>query len=105
MHVISGLGSAYANFLTPGSEIMEPEVSAENEVPYTTWKVREEGEVCHTIDYIFYSQQQLEVDGILGVPSPEDVGEGKVPSYHYPSDHFSLVCDFSFKSSYQLNDS
>lgn len=32
-----------------------------NEPPYTTWKIREDGEVCHTIDYVFYSQDKLKV--------------------------------------------
>lgn len=36
-----------------------------NEPPYTTWKVREEGEVCHTIDYIFYSRDKLKVTNFL----------------------------------------
>lgn len=37
------------------------EISMENEPPYTTWKIREDGEVCHTIDYIFYSKDQFKV--------------------------------------------
>lgn len=36
-----------------------------HEPPYTTWKVREEGEVCHTIDYVFYSRDKLKVNAIL----------------------------------------
>lgn len=35
--------------------------SIDNEPSYTTWKIREEGEICHTIDYIFYSKQSLQV--------------------------------------------
>lgn len=31
------------------------------EPPFTTWKIREEGEVCHTIDYVFYSRDKLKV--------------------------------------------
>lgn len=26
------------------------------DAPYTTWKVRGDGEYCHTLDYIFYNQ-------------------------------------------------
>lgn len=37
------------------------ELSIENEPAYTTWKIREEGEVCHTIDYIFYSKSKFKV--------------------------------------------
>lgn len=33
----------------------------DNEPPFTTWKIREDGEVCHTIDYIFYSSDKLKV--------------------------------------------
>ncbi|XP_073974101.1 NADP/NADPH phosphatase nocturnin isoform X2 [Rhodnius prolixus] len=63
------------------------------EPPYTTWKVREEGEVCHTIDYIFYSKGGFRVSSLLDFPTGEEIGECRVPSFGYPSDHFSLVCD------------
>lgn len=32
-----------------------------NEPPFTTWKIREEGEYCHTIDYVFYSRDSFKV--------------------------------------------
>lgn len=32
-----------------------------HEPPYTTWKIREDGEVCHTIDYVFYSRDKFKV--------------------------------------------
>jgi nocturnin len=28
----------------------------EEDAPYTTWKVRGDGEYCHTLDYIFYNK-------------------------------------------------
>ena len=68
-----------------------------SEPPYTTWKIREEGEVCHTIDYVFFSQDTFTVEAVLDFPTGEEIGEGRVPSFGYPSDHFSLVCDFRFK--------
>lgn len=37
------------------------EMLAENEPPFTTWKIREDGEVCHTIDYVFYSEDKFKV--------------------------------------------
>lgn len=37
------------------------EEMARREPPFTTWKIREDGEVCHTIDYIFYSMDKLKV--------------------------------------------
>ncbi|KAF2892734.1 hypothetical protein ILUMI_13440 [Ignelater luminosus] len=72
--------------------------SADGEPLYTTWKIREEGEVCHTIDYVFYSKNAMDVEAVLDFPSSEDIGEDRVPSFLYPSDHFSLVCDFRLAS-------
>lgn len=42
-----------------------------NEPPFTTWKIREEGEVCHTIDYVFYSQDKLKVNNNFSSSSNE----------------------------------
>ncbi|XP_076316224.1 nocturnin-like [Tachypleus tridentatus] len=80
------LDSAYAHY---SNRYEEP--------PYTTWKIREEGEFCHTLDYIFFDKDSLELDSLLDLPREEDIGEDRVPSFRYPSDHFSLVCDFCFK--------
>lgn len=68
------------------------------EPDYTTWKIREEGEVCHTIDYVFYTKNTLKAEAVLNFPSGDEIGEGRVPSYTYPSDHFSLVSDFRISS-------
>ncbi|PNF20554.1 Nocturnin [Cryptotermes secundus] len=76
--------------------------AAPREPPYTTWKIREEGEVCHTIDYVFYSLDSFSVEAVLDFPTGEEIGEGRVPSFGYPSDHFSLVCDFRLKSACEL---
>lgn len=92
------LGSAYADCdIKTGDERGFPvvdECSSLREPPYTTWKIRDEGEVCHTIDYIFYQKNNMEVEAILEFPTGEEIGENRVPSLSYPSDHFSLVCDF-----------
>ncbi|VVC28506.1 Hypothetical protein CINCED_3A022165 [Cinara cedri] len=67
------------------------------EPPYTSWKIRGgEGEVMHTIDYMFYSKNKLTVSSLLNMPIERDIGENRVPSMSYPSDHFSLVSDFYF---------
>ncbi|XP_055550964.1 nocturnin isoform X2 [Wyeomyia smithii] len=73
------------------------EQSAAYEPPYTTWKIREEGEVCHTIDYVFYSKDQMTVKNCLMFPSGEEISPDRTPSFQYPSDHFSLVCDFELQ--------
>ncbi|KAH8406636.1 hypothetical protein KR222_000254, partial [Zaprionus bogoriensis] len=68
--------------------------SMKREPPYTTWKIREDGEECHTIDYVFYTPEQLKIKNCLEFPGGEQIGKNRTPSYQYPSDHFSLVCDF-----------
>ncbi|KAL3067465.1 hypothetical protein OYC64_017236 [Pagothenia borchgrevinki] len=82
-----GLDSAYKRLSEDGST--EPE--------YTTWKIRPTGECCATLDYIWYSRDTLRVDAVLDMPTEEQIGPNRLPSFSYPSDHLSLVCDFSFK--------
>ncbi|KAG7453344.1 hypothetical protein JOB18_009572 [Solea senegalensis] len=81
------LDSAYKKLSKDG--LTEPE--------YTTWKIRPTGECCTTLDYIWYSQELLRVDTVLDMPTEEQIGPNRLPSFSYPSDHLSLVCDFSFK--------
>lgn len=64
---------------------------------YTTWKIRSVGDICHTIDYMWYTRDKVAPVTLLGLPTNEDVGPGRLPSFKYPSDHLSLVCDFQFK--------
>ncbi|MEE6461531.1 hypothetical protein FKM82_001313 [Ascaphus truei] len=68
----------------------------ESEPPYTTWKIRPTGECCLTLDYIWYSQHALKVNSALSLLTEEQIGPNRLPSFNYPSDHLSLVCDFSF---------
>ena len=82
-----GLDSAYKKLSKDG--LSEPE--------YTTWKIRSTGECCTTLDYIWYSRDALRVDAVLDMPTEEQIGPNRLPSFSYPSDHLSLVCDFSFK--------
>lgn len=82
-----GLDSAYKKLSRDG--LTEPE--------YTTWKIRPTGECCTTLDYIWYSRDMLRVNAVLDLPTEEQIGPNRLPSFSYPSDHLSLVCDFSFK--------
>lgn len=82
-----GLDSAYKKLSQDG--LTEPE--------YTTWKIRPTGECCTTLDYIWYSQGTLSVDAVLDLPTEEQIGPNRLPSFSYPSDHLSLVCDLRFK--------
>lgn len=81
------------------TERTKADQSAAYEPPYTTWKIREEGEVCHTIDYVFYSKDHFRIKNCLMFPSGDEISPDRTPSYQYPSDHFSLVCDFELQSS------
>ncbi|XP_029654487.1 2',5'-phosphodiesterase 12-like [Octopus sinensis] len=50
------------------------------------------------IDYIFYDKNKLKVDSYLSLPDDEVVKENvALPSVCFPSDHISLVADFSAK--------
>lgn len=73
--------------------------SMQGEPPYTTWKVREEGEQCHTIDYVFYSRSAFSVSALSDFPTAEALGPGRTPSFQYPSDHFSLCVDLRLRDS------
>ncbi|XP_062856642.1 nocturnin isoform X1 [Trichomycterus rosablanca] len=81
-----GLDSAYRSLSADGT----------TEPSFTTWKIRPSGESCSTLDYVWYSRHRFSVDAVLNMPSEEQIGPDRLPSYHYPSDHLSLVCDFSF---------
>ncbi|XP_033743247.1 nocturnin-like [Pecten maximus] len=87
-----GIASAYSHLSTEGQE-----------PNYTTWKIRgthdgQKTESCKTIDYIWYSTDKASITSVLNLPSPEAIGEARLPSYTYPSDHFSLVCDVVINS-------
>nr|XP_015821179.2 nocturnin isoform X1 [Nothobranchius furzeri] len=82
-----GLTSAYRLLSSDG----------QSEPAYTTWKIRPSGESCGTLDYIWYTHGALSVEKLLDIPTEEQIGPGRLPSYHYPSDHLSLLCDISFR--------
>ncbi|XP_030001085.1 nocturnin-like isoform X3 [Sphaeramia orbicularis] len=82
-----GLDSAYKLLSSDG----------QTEPPYTTWKIRPSGESCSTLDYIWYTQNALSVECLLDLPTEDQIGPDRLPSYHYPSDHLSLLCDISFR--------
>uniref|UniRef100_A0A3P9HY38 Nocturnin n=1 Tax=Oryzias latipes TaxID=8090 RepID=A0A3P9HY38_ORYLA len=82
-----GLDSAYKKLSQDGS----------TEPKYTSWKIRATGECCSTLDYIWYTRDTLKVNAVLDMPTEEQIGPDRLPSYSYPSDHLSLVCDFTFR--------
>lgn len=70
-HKSLGLSSAYADLIAAQGVRLPKPVENEShdetdaidnhEPPFTTWKIREDGETCHTIDYMFYSPDKLKV--------------------------------------------
>ena len=68
----------------------------DDDLKYTTWKVRESGEQKHILDYIFHSSDTLETIETLDMPTEEQLGEDRVPSLTFPSDHLSLLAKLRF---------
>ena len=65
---------------------------AGSEPKYTTCKIRKDSESCHTIDYIFVSDN-VQVTGCLSIPEYDSLPKEKLPSWSYPSDHLSIGVD------------
>lgn len=86
-----GLSSAYASM--PGALPMD---GGWLEPPYTTWKRRPKGEVKRTIDFIFYTGS-LHLQSLLALPQEQEMPDERVPTFVYPSDHFSLAVDICLR--------
>lgn len=70
------------------------------EPEYTTFKKRESGVNKHTLDYIFLRGGQWKVTQYLKIPevvADENTQYGLVPDWHYPSDHYSIMCRLSWQ--------
>ena len=70
----------------------ETENDEKDKLEYTTWKIRETGEQKHILDYIFHSPQ-LQTVSTLDMPTEQQIGEDRLPSLQFASDHLSLVAD------------
>ena len=80
---------AYAHF----KEWMESAYFTANngkEPALTSWKIRLHSEAKYTIDYIWYTAQQLRVKAVWDIPTEEEIGENALPGWTYPSDHVAL---------------
>ena len=58
----------------------------------TTFKIRQSGKECKTLDYIFTSPG-LETISTLELPAEDQLGAELLPSKNFPSDHLSLLAD------------
>ena len=81
--------------VTNNKEIKLDSAYDNSSLDYTSWKIRDTGEEKQVLDYIFHSAD-LRTLRTLDVPSEEDLGEERLPSLAYASDHLSLVADISF---------
>lgn len=71
---------------------------SENQIEYTNFTHDFKG----MIDYIYYSSDFLTVTGLLGPVSMDYLKQFKIvgcPNPHFPSDHFSLLCEFKLAPS------
>lgn len=87
------LNSNFSPYDVPDSLKSAYEVDPPEEDFYTTWKRRGTSETRRIIDYIFYGGD-LSCRAHLTVPEPGDLGEAKLPSLRYPSDHMSIAAKF-----------
>jgi hypothetical protein len=77
------------------SSTSSPAPAAEG-AEFTTWKFRSTGAVKRTIDYIWYSQQQLAPISRWRMLSESEIGPEGLPSKQYPSDHMCVTCQFGW---------
>jgi len=81
--------------VTNNKEVKLDSAYDNSSLDYTSWKIRDTGEEKQVLDYIFHSAD-LKTLRTLDVPSEEDLGEERLPSLAYASDHLSLVADITF---------
>ena len=102
---IEGSSSAIRNLLnsniSPSENIPCPlssayDVERADESFYTSWKIRGSTTTKRIIDYIFYGGN-LSCQGHLAVPDPDDLGEAKLQSLRYPSDHMLIAAEFELR--------
>jgi len=68
------------------------------EPEYTTYKLRAHGTDKHVLDYIFLRGGAWNVTQLLSIPKPSDENAASfIPNWHYPSDHFSILAQLTWK--------
>ncbi|KAK9270354.1 hypothetical protein L1049_025933 [Liquidambar formosana] len=95
LHHSMPLVSAYSSLLQSGrvEERERRKMNSQTKEPlFTNFKPAFSG----TLDYIFYTEDSLKVDGLLELLDYESAGTG-LPSPLWSSDHIALMAKFSFK--------
>ncbi|KAL2893826.1 Carbon catabolite repressor protein 4-like protein 2 [Bienertia sinuspersici] len=86
LHHSMNLGSAYASAFNDIGQRMSMIHPKTGEPFFTRLTPLHE----NTLDYIFYTENSLEVEGLLELPDKESVG-GALPSPLWSSDHIALM--------------
>lgn len=68
----------------------------QNDIQYTTFKIRGSFATKRVIDYIFYSPKILECVRTLSIPESNTLEESKLPGFRFPSDHMNISAIFCF---------
>lgn len=92
------LVSAYSSLLCSGivKEDEKKKMNQETKEPVFT---NLSGGNSSTLDYIFHTENNLEVEGLLELLNSETVGEA-LPSPLWSSDHIALMANFRFKQAF-----
>ncbi len=98
----SDLGThQYGNFTRDGIEhpfSLKSAYSALNNTPEHLPFTNYTPEFIGVLDYIWYSTNSLELTALLGPVDPDYMKRVPgFPNYHFPSDHLSLLAEFSVK--------
>ena len=71
---------------------VDEEEGLADSLEYANWKIRETGEQKHIFEYIFHSPQ-LQTVSTLEMATEQQIGEERLPSLQFATDHLSLVAD------------
>ncbi|RVW56019.1 Carbon catabolite repressor protein 4-like 2 [Vitis vinifera] len=92
------LVSAYSSLLCSG-RVKEDEKKKMNQETKEPVFTNLSGGNSSTLDYIFHTENDLEVEGLLELLNSETVGEA-LPSPLWSSDHIALMANFRFKQAF-----
>ncbi|XP_034677251.1 carbon catabolite repressor protein 4 homolog 1-like isoform X1 [Vitis riparia] len=92
------LVSAYSSLLCSG-RVKEDEKKKMNQETKEPVFTNLSGGNSSTLDYIFHTENDLEVEGLLELLNSETVGDA-LPSALWSSDHIALMANFRFKQAF-----
>lgn len=90
-------GTAGSGSYGPNGTAVQKQCSdVQQALEFTTWKFRSDGVAKRTIDYIWYSKQQLVPISRWRMLSEAEIGPQGLPNMIYPSDHMCVTCEFGW---------